>query len=69
MNKLLRNIIIVGMLITEAVFYCAFAQTKVSFAYDTDFLLYFEQQLIAQFNLGKVFEKKDSPRFRSLLGK
>ena len=44
MNKLLRNIIIVGMLITEAVFYCAFAQTKVSFAYDTDFLLYFDNR-------------------------
>ena len=44
MNKLLRNIIIFGMLITEAVFLCAYAQTKVSFAYDTDFLLYFDNR-------------------------
>ena len=32
------------MLITEAVFVCAVAQTKVSFAYDTDFLLYFDNR-------------------------
>ena len=44
MTKLLRNIIILGMLITEAVFVCAYAQTKVSFAYDTDFLLYFDNK-------------------------
>ena len=44
MNKLLRNIAIIGMLIVEAVFYCAVAQTKVSFAYDTDFLLYFDNR-------------------------
>lgn len=44
MTKLLRNIIIFGMLITEAVFLCASAQTKVSFAYDTDFLLYFDNR-------------------------
>ena len=44
MNKLLRNIIILSMLITEAVFCCTYAQTKVSFAYDTDFLLYFDNR-------------------------
>ena len=44
MNKLLRNIIIFSMLITEAVFCCAVAETKVSFAYDTDFLLYFDNR-------------------------
>ena len=44
MTKLLRNIIIFGMLITEAVFLCAHSQTKVSFAYDTDFLLYFDNR-------------------------
>ena len=44
MTKLLRNIIIFGMLITEAVFLCAYSQTKVSFAYDTDFLLYFDNR-------------------------
>ena len=44
MNKLLRNIVIIGMLIVEAVFCCAVAQTKVSFAYDTDFLLYFDNR-------------------------
>jgi hypothetical protein len=44
MNKLLRNIIIFTMLITEAVFCCAMAQTKLSFAYDTDFLLYFDNR-------------------------
>ena len=44
MNKLLRNIIIFGMLVIEAVFVCASAQTKVSFAYDTDFLLYFDNK-------------------------
>ena len=32
------------MLITEAVFLCAYSQTKVSFAYDTDFLLYFDNR-------------------------
>ena len=44
MNKLLRNIVIIGMLIVEAVFCCAVAQTKVNFAYDTDFLLYFDNR-------------------------
>jgi hypothetical protein len=44
MNKLLRNIVVIGMLIIEAVFCCAVAQTKVSFAYDTDFLLYFDNR-------------------------
>ncbi len=44
MNKLLRNIVVIGMLIIEAVFCCALAQTKVSFAYDTDFLLYFDNR-------------------------
>ena len=44
MNKLLRNIIIVGMLIIEAVFCCALAESKVKFAYDTDFLLYFDNR-------------------------
>lgn len=44
MNKLLRNIVVIGMLIIEAVFCCAMAQTKVSFAYDTDFLLYFDNR-------------------------
>ena len=44
MTKLLRNIIIFGMLITEAVFLCTYSQTKVSFAYDTDFLLYFDNR-------------------------
>lgn len=32
------------MLIIEAVFCCAMAQTKVSFAYDADFLLYFDNR-------------------------
>lgn len=44
MNKLLRNIIIFVVLIVEAVFVFANAQTKVSFAYDTDFLLYFDNR-------------------------
>ena len=44
MDKLLRNIIIFNLLIIEAVFCCAMAQTKVNFAYDTDFLLYFDNR-------------------------
>ena len=44
MDKLLRNIIIFNVLIIEAVFCCAMAQTKVNFAYDTDFLLYFDNR-------------------------
>lgn len=44
MTKLFRNTIIIGLLIIEAVFLSVNAQTKVSFAYDTDFLLYFDNR-------------------------